>query len=202
MENLKIFKGYNSIFAERLRFLMKQHSTKQTDLAKHLGLTRQAISKYTDGSVLPNIENLHAICEFFNVSSDYLIGFSNSDSFIVAERACIDYTGLDNQSIKVLNSFSNINSEEEKVTMMLLNNILSYRESLIVLAKKVLACYNAYVKEELHDNAYINIDKFAPEFDYRTSKFLACDWFNDTIRDVLSQIYDEEKENEKHGKKD
>ena len=55
MKNFKTFKGYDSIFAERLRLLMKQHSTKQTDLAEHLGLTRQAISKYADGSVLPNI---------------------------------------------------------------------------------------------------------------------------------------------------
>ena len=74
MKNFKTFKGYDSIFAERLRLLMKQHSTKQTDLAEHLGLTRQAISKYADGSVLPNIENLQRICDFFNVSSDYLLG--------------------------------------------------------------------------------------------------------------------------------
>jgi len=66
MEILKTLKGYDSIFAERLRLLMKQHSAKQTDLAEHLGLTRQAISKYADGSVLPNIENLQKICDHYN----------------------------------------------------------------------------------------------------------------------------------------
>ncbi len=190
MENLKIFKGYDSIFAERLRFLMKQHSTKQTDLAKHLGLTRQAISKYTDGSVLPNIENLHAICKFFNVSSDYLLGISNTENIVADERLCSEITGLNTNSIKVLKSI-NTQNEEEQILQKMLNRILIHRGSLIILAQKIIACYNAYVKEELHDNVYINIDKFAPEFDYRTNMFLACDWFDDTITDVLEDIYKE-----------
>lgn len=194
MEKLKTLKGYDSIFAERLRLLMKQHSAKQTDLAEHLGLTRQAISKYADGSVLPNIENLQRICDFFNVSSDYMLGLSNSESLVDEERHCSDLTGLNSNSIKVLSSISNQQTEEERILTSLLNNILINKDSLTILAKKIIGCYNAYVAEHKKDNiSSIGTNKENSQFDYRTSKFLACDWFDEPIEDVVLMICEKKR---------
>lgn len=192
MENLNTFKGYDSIFAERLRFLMKQHSVKQIDLAEHLGLTRQAISKYADGSASPNIENLQIICKFFNVSSDYMIGLSNAESIVAEERLCSEFTGLDTNSVKVLNSLSRKKTEEEKIMIRLLNNILISKDGLIALSKNIAGCYNSYIREHKKDGVLLKIKNVA-EFDYRTSKFLACDWFDEPIEDVVLSLCEEKR---------
>ena len=194
MKNLKTIDKYDIIFAKRLRLLMTKHSTKQTDLAEYLGLTRQAISKYTDGSVLPNIENLQKICEFFNVSSDYMIGLSNSESLIDEERYCSDLTGLNSNSIKVLNSISDRHTEEDKIIINLLDNIMIHEDSLIILAKKIISCYNAYVKEQTKTNM-ISSDKDIAELDYRKLLFLACDWFEEPIEDVITELCKEKRGN-------
>jgi len=72
MNNESGFKGYDSIFALRLRGLME--NTTQAQLAEQIGTTRQAVSQYMDGSVQPNIEKLYKISNYFKVSADYLLG--------------------------------------------------------------------------------------------------------------------------------
>lgn len=68
--------NYNAVFAERLRKLLENRGITITELAKHLQISRQAVSQYADGSAQPNIEKLSRIAVFFDVSSDYLIGLS------------------------------------------------------------------------------------------------------------------------------
>ena len=68
---------YNNVFAARLKKLMQETKTTQQALAKEINITRQAISQYTDGSALPNIEKLEKISNYFNVSCDYLVGKTN-----------------------------------------------------------------------------------------------------------------------------
>lgn len=50
----------------------------QAELAKKLLVSRQAISKWENGIVVPDIENIIAISELFSVSVDYLV--TNNDS--------------------------------------------------------------------------------------------------------------------------
>lgn len=67
---------YNAPFPARLRKLLDDRKVTITSLAKELKITRQAVSQYTDGSVQPNVERLVLIANFFNVSTDYLVGLS------------------------------------------------------------------------------------------------------------------------------
>ena len=68
--------GYESDFPTRLRELMENRSeisplkrkVTQAELAKHLGVTRQAISAYTLGTSIPDIVKFKAIADFFKVS--------------------------------------------------------------------------------------------------------------------------------------
>lgn len=103
MDKAKDFKGYNGIFATRLRGLMSEgidgKKTTQQDLAVATGYTRQAISQYMDGSVIPNAEKLAVISKFFNVSSDYLLGLSDIPSRDINLSAVCDYTGLSEKSV-------------------------------------------------------------------------------------------------------
>ena len=61
-------------FAEKLTQLRKSGKMSQEDLAELLGVSRQAVSRWEQGSTFPDIPNLQRIMEVFCVSADYLIG--------------------------------------------------------------------------------------------------------------------------------
>lgn len=65
---------YNKPFPATLRKLMKEANTTQQALADALGVQRQTISYYCDGSSSPNWEGIANIADFFQVSADYLLG--------------------------------------------------------------------------------------------------------------------------------
>jgi len=65
---------YNSDFASRLRYLMEERQVNQQALAAFIGVTRQAVSAYTLGISLPDIEKFEKIACFFDVSTEYLLG--------------------------------------------------------------------------------------------------------------------------------
>lgn len=107
MKNVKlILRGYDGILATRLRDLMAgkkaKSKIKQDDLAKVLGIARQTISQYMDGSALPNTEKLYLISEYFNVSIDYLLGKTDIKSYDINDRAIHTVTGLNQASIDKL----------------------------------------------------------------------------------------------------
>ncbi len=57
-----------------LKELRQKRGYSQKALADKLGITQQAIYKYENLSVEPDIQTLIAIADIFNVSVDYLIG--------------------------------------------------------------------------------------------------------------------------------
>ena len=64
-------------FTERLRELRTQSNYSQQDLADKMGVTKQTISQYERGVRKPDMDTLTALCDIFNVSSDYLMGKSD-----------------------------------------------------------------------------------------------------------------------------
>lgn len=58
----------------RLKELRLNKKISQTDLAKMLGVTRQAISLYESGFRTPKPETWQALADYFNVSVPYLQG--------------------------------------------------------------------------------------------------------------------------------
>lgn len=93
--------NYNAVFAERLRKLLENRGITITELAKHLQISRQAVSQYTDGSAQPNIEKLSKIANFFEVSSDYLIGLSEYERLETANYTASDM-GISDSAAKRL----------------------------------------------------------------------------------------------------
>lgn len=79
-------------YSNRIRELRQAKSLNQEQLAEKIGLTKQAISQYERGDRKPSMDVLEALCDFFNVSSDYLLGkddvtlrFVNSDDLLKLE---------------------------------------------------------------------------------------------------------------------
>ena len=86
-------------FKDRLRELRKVKGLTQSDLADAVKTTKQAISQYERGVRRPDFGTLESLCDYFNVSSDYILGKSD-----VTVRL-VDSDGLkklDDQIIKAL----------------------------------------------------------------------------------------------------
>lgn len=93
---------YNSPFAANLRDLIAQKGTTITALAKVLGISRQAVSQYADGTGQPNVDKLAMISDFFEVSSDYLVGLSPIQTRNETIQGINSETGLWEDSIALL----------------------------------------------------------------------------------------------------
>lgn len=98
--------GYDSMFPVILRALMSNEtgisplgrSVTQAELARHLGVTRQAISSYTLGTSVPDMLKFKEIADFFRVSYAYLLGTTpliNEDHNNFAEKSHLGTRTLD-----------------------------------------------------------------------------------------------------------
>jgi len=67
-----------TLFAERLKNLRIQTNSKQTDIADILGVQPRTIRFYESGDREPNIDSINKLADFFNVSTDYLLGRSDN----------------------------------------------------------------------------------------------------------------------------
>ena len=65
-----------SMFSSRIKELRKRNKLKQNDLANLLGTTPQNYAAYEKGRE-PSYDNLILLCEYFKVSSDYILGLSD-----------------------------------------------------------------------------------------------------------------------------
>ena len=62
------------MFQQRLNELLKINNMFKSDLGKNIGYTPQAVSKWCRGENEPDFKTLVMIANFFNVSTDYLLG--------------------------------------------------------------------------------------------------------------------------------
>ena len=62
-----------------LKELRAQHSITQEQLAAAIGVERSSIGKYEGNqNVIPSVDVLKAIADYFNVTTDYLLGRSRT----------------------------------------------------------------------------------------------------------------------------
>ena len=66
------------MIGERLKELRKDFNLTREDLAKILSLSVHTIASYERDKSEPNDDIKIKICNYFNVSSDYLIGLTNT----------------------------------------------------------------------------------------------------------------------------
>lgn len=64
-------------FSDRLKQLRNEKGVLQRELADYLNVSRVTITQYENGSRSPDDETKKKIAEYFNVSLDYLMGFSD-----------------------------------------------------------------------------------------------------------------------------
>ena len=64
----------NLQFGEKIRNLREDLDINQTELGKAVNMTQRKISYIECGKYEPSIEDIVALCKYFNISSDYLLG--------------------------------------------------------------------------------------------------------------------------------
>lgn len=63
-------------FSESLRGLMIQFGYSQAFLAKSIGVSQRAISKWLNNQSEPTATNIYNVAKFFEVTADFLLGLS------------------------------------------------------------------------------------------------------------------------------
>lgn len=61
------------MLANRLKYLRQTRELSQVQLAEKLGVKKQSISNWENDNIVPSIEMLVKIADFFGVSTDYLL---------------------------------------------------------------------------------------------------------------------------------
>ena len=62
-------------FSERLRQLIEDSEISQKQLAQEIQMSPSTLANYVQGSRNPDYDTLMAIARYFNVTTDYLLGF-------------------------------------------------------------------------------------------------------------------------------
>ena len=61
----------------RLKQLMKENGVNQVALAKAIGYTQRAVSKWVNGQAEPTATAIGLCAKYFGVTSDYLLGLDD-----------------------------------------------------------------------------------------------------------------------------
>lgn len=67
-----------TIFSQRIKELRIAQGLTLRDVANRMGVSLMAYAHYEYGDNQPSIETLAKLCDIFDVSSDYLIGRTDS----------------------------------------------------------------------------------------------------------------------------
>lgn len=63
-------------FGQRVRLLREELELSQADVGQALHMTQRKVSYLENDRYEPSLEDLKALCTYFHVSADYLLGFA------------------------------------------------------------------------------------------------------------------------------
>ena len=129
------------IFRERFREL--QGNMSNTEFAEFLDISRQTVGFYCNGERIPDALGLKKIAEKCNVSADWLIGLSDIKSIDQDVKVACEYTGLTEEAVETLRSFTNINENLKNRTIKrirwIINEIVPSNDFFHLL--RTISCY-------------------------------------------------------------
>lgn len=85
------------MFAIRIKNLRQSRELNQVQLAEKLGVKKQSISNWENDNIMPSVDMLIRIADFFHVSTDYLLGRDVQDT---SAPQMLDITGLTPRQIE------------------------------------------------------------------------------------------------------
>ena len=64
------------MFGDQIKNLRMSKCLNQVEMAKILGVTKQSVSNWENENIMPSVDMLIKLAQFFNVSTDYLLGLT------------------------------------------------------------------------------------------------------------------------------
>lgn len=110
---------------DRLRDLREARNLKQTDVANALCISNKILSSYERNISMPTIDNLKNLCEFYNVSADYLLQIELEKPEISSNETSAPVL-LSSEQKKLLSYFERLNTENKEAVLGLM--VLYYKE--------------------------------------------------------------------------
>ena len=68
---------------QKIKILREKRWITQSELAKKLGITRSGVNAWEMGISVPSTQYIVILAKFFNVSTDYLLGLSDTSTISV-----------------------------------------------------------------------------------------------------------------------
>lgn len=166
-------------FSENLSRLRKEKGIKQEALANDMKVSRQTVSKWENGTAMPDLKKLTALAEYFEITMDELLGFTSPSG--EKNEGINDYTkAYVNELISLENAESNRKIDEIKGKWKTSVIILS-----IILAFTTIVALDASKKvDDLQDE--VNDISMAPSIITDDSYDNSSDISNDASYEVLS----------------
>lgn len=154
-----------SKFTERFQLLRKESKKTQAAIAKELEMTPQTLSYYANGRE-PNYDTLIKIADYFKVTTDYLLGYSEN-------RYSQEQVGATPMEIQLLSRITNsLNSffmEYNKI------NLESIKSLDIAFSAAIEGCFNRTIqthRDFLKDLTSIDDDTSLDEIENLRNQYL------------------------------
>lgn len=155
---------YNNPFAVRLRELIDEKGVKHREVAENIGVTRQTVGQYADGTTLPTLDKLLKMAEYFDVPLDYIAGTGKAKSKNADIAAACDYLGVSEKTVNgIKNNIDKMNwmskyiLESEELANMALESFFDSSELLFYeIAKSV-------VDKRLNEDLKVVVDSEASQ---------------------------------------
>ena len=79
------------LLSENIRKMRTSMGLNQVEFAKRIGVSKQCVSNWENDNVMPSVEMLVKIADFFKVTTDFLVGRDR--------KSYIDVSGLTDEQI-------------------------------------------------------------------------------------------------------
>ena len=79
------------MLGNQIKMLRELRHLSQVELAAALHVSKQSISNWENGNIVPSVEMITKIARFFSVSTDYLIGLD--------DRTFLEVSGLSGEEL-------------------------------------------------------------------------------------------------------
>lgn len=102
--------GNNSLKLDNLKLLREKKNITQLKLSMDIDVSQELISQYELGKSLPTINNLLKLADYFNCSTDYLLGRTATDlpvNALIMNKQNIEYANI-------INKYDSLIEEDKK----------------------------------------------------------------------------------------
>lgn len=72
------------MLGEQIKRLRIANNISQVELARKLNVSKQSISNWENNNIMPSIDMLKKICQFFSCSADYLLELKDDEQLLLS----------------------------------------------------------------------------------------------------------------------